>query len=805
MIVIAWQSLRARSASFVGSFVALTLGVGLFATAGLILAAALRGPDEPPRWYQAPSVVVAGPDRAGTATTDPFLPPGERGFIPTGVIAALSGIDDVIVEYVSYARFGAATEAHPWAASALHPFRFLAGGPPDDAGDVVLTAPTDARLGEIVTVATADGPRRLTVSGIIDTPALPALYVSDDLAARLADHRIAAVALLSPPGRDPATLAAEVGAALHGFPALRVLTGDDRRGAEPDAEAGLYIAAMSLAGSIAGLSGFVAVYIVAGTFTFTVTQRRREFALLRAAGATPRQVRRLVLLEAILVGVLAGLAGIGLSVVGAPPAASWLTDNGLAPSGFGTEVVWWPLAAAFVLGLTVAVVGAWLAARRAGAIRPVEAIGEAEVERRRTMTATRWVLGLACLGGVVPVAGLMSGPAGAAYLLLVVILLIVGGTLLLPVLMAPINRLTTTGQGPVAVLARASVRSERRRYAATIAPVLVTVGLAGGALAGTTTISATEAAALRQHLTAPVMINPAGEAPDIDQLRDRPGVIAAARVKSTSAFDSLDDASREHRAWYIDGAAAPHVLRLPLLAGSLVALTGDTVAVSASMAADHGWRLGRTASLRLGDGAPVEPRIVAVVDDRLGLPEVFLPWTLARAHAATPVPDAIYLALAPHTDPAAIEPVGGTVTATASYLDTLDAQFDRLNRLALLAIMGMALVYTAIAIANTQLIATGDRAKELLVLRKIGATRRQVLRLVGREALTVVTTSTVLGGAITAATLVAVHASLATVTDSVSTRVPWLPILGVVACCAAITFTASLTQAYRALLSTAKD
>ncbi|OLF19120.1 ABC transporter permease [Actinophytocola xanthii] len=815
MTALARQTLRTRWAGFLGSFLALALGVGLFATAGLILAAALRGHDIPPRWYVAPSVVVAGPDRAGVTALDPAdgfdpaLPPDERGFVPAGAVDALAGLEDVsavIVEHVSYARFGAATEARPWAARALRPGGLAAGGPPTRPEHVVITAPTETRVGEEVTVVTVEGPRRFTVSGIIETPAEPALYVANDLAARLAGGRVAAIALVPAPGVDPTTLGEDVRAALDAFPMLRVLTGDDRRGAELDPEAGLYVGVTSLAGSVAGLSGFVAVYIVAGTFRFTVTQRRRELALLRAAGATPRQVRRLVRSEALLVGAAAGLVGIALSALGAPAAAGWLAGHGLAPTGFTTELVWWPLAAAYALGLAVAVAGAWSPARRAGRIRPVEAIGEATVERRGGARAVvGWVLGSACLGGTIPMARLMSGPAGAAYLLVVVMLLIVGATLLLPTLMRPVNRLVTTGRSPIAMLARASARSETRRYAASIAPVLVTVGLAGGTLAGTATISATEAAGLRDHLTAPMVVVPAGAARlpsgTADRLAGLPGVTAAVPVKATSVFDDRGDMVREHTAWFVHGAAARHVVRLPTISGSVDGLSAGAVAVSASLAEAHGWRTGGTATLWLGDGAAVTPRIAAVVEDRLGLPAVFLPWELARTHSTTPMPDAVYLALTPQAELAAIRaavPLGALVTVE-SHLTTLDERFDRLNRLSLIALLGVALLYTAIAIANTQLIAVGDLTRELRVLCQVGATRRQALALARREGLTVAVTGVSLGCAVMIGTLATVHIALGRVSETVRTLVPWPPFLAVVACCIAITLAAGVLPARRAL------
>ena len=124
----------------------------------------------------------------------------------------------------------------------------------------------------------------------------------------------------------------------------QVLTGDDRRRADPateqDAEALLTVNA--LLGTAAGITAFVSVFVVASTFAFAVALRRREFGLLRTAGATPGQLRRLLLTEAAVVGTLASAAGCALGRWGAPHLAQLLVDGGAAPSWFSIRPVAWP-------------------------------------------------------------------------------------------------------------------------------------------------------------------------------------------------------------------------------------------------------------------------------------------------------------------------------------------------------------------------------------------------------------------------------------------------------------------------------
>ena len=172
-----------------------------------------------------------------------------------------------------------------------------------------------------------------------------------------------------------------------------------------------------------------------------------------------------------------------------------------------------------------------------------------------------------------------------------------------------------------------------------------------------------------------------------------------------------------------------------MVAGRLADLTGTgTVAVPAGS-----WRLGRTVHLWLGDSTPVRLRVVAVLADQIDLEQtMLLPWALRGADASAPLATAVYLRLAPGTRLAAVRVAahawGGVVSPTRDYLTAANAESDRLNRLVLIALLGMALAYTAIAIANTLIMATAGRRPELATLRLSGATPRQVLQMIGVEA-----------------------------------------------------------------------
>ena len=817
MIALAWHTVRARWASLAGSFIAVALGVALLASMALIMASTV-GASHPPQWFPRPDVVVAGTNSVSITTgsgdnreTSSETTDDARA-VPPALARRLAGLGaGMVVDYAGYAAAAGVPgdTMHPWPAAGLHRYTWVSGEPPRAPGQIVLTAPVRLRPGAAVTVQTAAGPRRFTVSGVIRTTAQAAMYASDAVAAGLARGRIDALALTARPGEPAGTLAAQVRAATQGQ-AVRVLTGGQRRAAEPNPDAQLFVVAISLLGVTSGLAGFVAIFVVAGTFAYAVAARRRELGLLRTVGAIPRQVRRLVLGEALAVAVAAALPASALGSVIAGPFARWLGRAGFAPRDFTAHFILWPLLAASGAGLLIALSGAFIAARRAGRVRPAEALREAAVDRG-TMPLTRWLVALAALGGSVPLFGVLAGahsPDAAALILPVTMLLVVGFAMLAPVLIPPLAWLLSAPLAATPVtgmLARRSAMTAIRRTAATAAPILVTVGIAGSLLAGTATLITTQQAAARARISAPVMITPgpgsAGLADTtVAAVRAAPGVTAAVPVTNTMVYVRSGGDPNQWTGQYVSGRGLSAVTRFPVVAGSLGQLTGTgTVAVPAGT-----WRLGQTARLWLDDSAPVRLRVVAVLADQIDTEQtVLLPWALRDAHTATPLASAIYLRLAPGARLAGVRAAaaagGGILSKTSAYLTASDAQNNHANTLALIAILGMALIYTGIAIANTLVMATATRSRELAALRLSGALPRQVLRTIGVEALLVSGIGILFAAAVTAVTVVGLRHGLAPFAPSVRLVVPWLPLTGIALACLVTALLASLIPAALAL------
>lgn len=241
---------------------------------------------------------------------------------------------------------------------------------------------------------------------------------------------------------------------------------------------------MGLMALSAIVSGFVSVFAVAGTLSLHVLRQRRAWGLLRSIGMTPRQVRRLITAEALVVAVLASAAGCALAVPYAEVMALLLRVVELAPTGVPIEVVSGPFIVALVVGLTVTLVAARVAARKAVGVGPLEVLRDSAAQQR-LMSWPRALLGVMALAGggtlvwlvpeVRPVAAVPTA-LGAT------LALCVGGSALGPVVLRGMGWVLAAPLAwldPAAgMLARSALVTQPRRAMSVASPVMLTVALA---------------------------------------------------------------------------------------------------------------------------------------------------------------------------------------------------------------------------------------------------------------------------------------------------------------------------------------
>ncbi|MGP4028969.1 ABC transporter permease [Actinomadura sp. 3N407] len=378
-------------------------------------------------------------------------------------------------------------------------------------------------------------------------------------------------------------------------PGLTVAAGAVRGDAEDLRVAAARPDIVEVAASLGGVAVMTMLVVVGGLIVLSVRERAREFALLRAVGATPGQVRGRLVRETAKIGAAAALAGGVLSVgLGAGMHAAMVREDVL-PDGFGLSLSPLPALAAFAVTLLAAVATAFLASPRVSGIRPVEALGEAAAEpaglpRWRVITGVAFlVVGLNALGFSVTA----TGPTASASAGGLVIALIIATALLGPLVARLGNRVlggAARAVSPVAGrMARHAAGAAALRAGSLITPVALAVAFAG---------------------------RPAVRA-DHRRPRDA-GAGGGRRPRRPGRRRGRSGASADRRR-----GGAPHAGR-------------DRRDARQAHQRDHA---GRGAGRGEPAVAKIEARVVAVYDRGLGFGDVLLPRDLVAAHSPSPLDD----------------------------------------------------------------------------------------------------------------------------------------------------------------------
>ncbi|MEV4417516.1 FtsX-like permease family protein [Catellatospora sp. NPDC049609] len=808
--MIALASLRRRWPELVGTVVTLAVAVAVLTVCGLLFFSAR--PVVPDRYAAAPVVVRPVAPTDAEAFTEPRPWPVERADALVAGLARVDGVHAAIPVHRFYAQLmldgrpaGAAQDATGWPAAALAgPATAVpaSGRAPAAPGEVVVDRGLGLAPGAAVTLLTAAGPEPFTVVGTVDGPGL---WVSDELA-RARAVGVPAIGLLTRDGTGVAAVAAGA-AALVGEDGV-VLAGDDRGLLEPVADARTRWIGMQVLSALSALGVFVSVFIVASTFAFATRRRHRELALLRLIGAVPRQVRRMIHGEVLVLGLAGGVLGVLAGLAAAAPFGGWLVRTGFEPATF--TVTYPPLVpgAALLVGVLVAQAGAWAAARRAARISPLDALREAALDDK-PMSRTRWLAGLAALAVAIlsgVAATRTSGANLGTYALYVAMALVAAGSLLAPVLVPPAVRLLTApfarGRGATVLLVRQHTRTAARRTASTAAPVLLSVAFAvvvGGMVQTTTAfyglnrVTAVGAASVVVPDGTPGLSDAAvaaggGHSALATTLYDGPEPLAAVGVGSAEhglfTVASGDLAALSTQPPAKTGEASP--TEAPVLAA----------AVTEAFAERVGWAVGDTHPVSGPDGRPHTLHVVAVLSGGPAPAGILLDRAAVRTmdpSALTPVVYSVRPA-----DSAAVRGLGARWVTAAAYAREAGDEDDRLVWVFTVVLIGVSAGFGLLAVVNTTLMAAASRAGDLRVLRLSGATRRQVLGALAAETAAVVLVAGGVGLAVAVAALAALARGLTVQLGvGVPMVVPWDTLAATVGVCLVLAVAAALPPAAR--------
>ncbi|MEV6180742.1 ABC transporter permease [Streptomyces sp. NPDC052016] len=642
------------------------------------------------------------------------------------------------------------------------------GSAPHGAGQVVIDSETARRAGYEV-----GDTIRMSVDGPVLTPKITGVFTTDDgnVAAggslALFDTATAQklfgktgtydqIDVRAAAGTSQSALKAALDKAL---PADLVETTTGRELADEQAE----LISSQMSGLkqgllvFAGIALFVGTFIIANTFTMLVAQRTKELALLRAVGASRRQVTRSVLIEAFVVGTVAGgtglVAGIG---IGAGLRSLMGTLGATVPDG---PLVISPgtVATALAVGVVITMLAAWLPGRRAAKIPPVAAMSSVHAQATTRSLVLRNTIGaLFSAAGVAVVlaATTMDGSDGQAPMGLGAVLLIIGVFVLTPLLSrpliaaaAPVLRIF----GVSGKLARQNSVRNPRRTAATASALMIGLTLITGmtVMAGSLQKSIDKMAS--SAISADYVVSMANGnelSPDVDEkLRATDGVTATSPLRNAP---SRVDGQTEYLTG-VNGSVIGELTDLPIDNGSFK-VGGTDVVVDRDRAESLGWKAGSSFTVAYEDGKKQRLTVAGVYEGNELISGILLDNATLAPHVTDPTDMQVM-----------VKTSGGASDATKDRLEkalgsnpaiSVQSKQDISEEIAqmftlmlnmLYGLLAMAVIVAVLGVINTLAMSVFERSQEIGMLRAIGLDRRSVKRMVRLESLVISLFGGVLG------------------------------------------------------------
>lgn len=688
-------------------------------------------------------------------------------------ITGIKGVDEVALRINGYAQL-VGRDGKPvgdlsknpafgtnWVTvDALNPYQLVAGHEPVNDDDIVIDKASADKAGyepgDVATVLTKSAPQRFSIVGIAkfgssDSPAGATAVLFTDTAATklLATPGLAdAIAVTSLSGVSQTDLVAALQAGVG--PHVEVITGAALIAEDQASMDGL----LAPIRAIILIFGFVAVlvgaFVINNTFSITVAQRTRQLAILRALGASGRQVRRAIVLEAVIVGALASAAGLAVGIGVAAGLRQMMSALGFDMPNGATAIEPKAMILAFGIGLSVTVLSAWLPARRAAKIAPIAALRELSVDHS-AWSRRRAVIGAAIIG-----AGVASVVSGQSNLVAAGILTTFAGVIVVaPVLARPVARifgLPLRIRGLSGELATKNAMRNPKRTASTAASLIIGVALVVFMTVFAASTKTSLSGSIDREFKGTHIVQTGGTdtssglSPQLAaELRTTPGVD---EVSESRMIPAVIDNETTDPLYGFDGATVEDMIAFDSVTGDLDSLGPDGIAVSEKYAADRGWTIGTVvpATFPIGNTTFVVKAIYTGGTDWVG--QVFIDLAATRANGGENIDYQIYVS----GDQTAIEKVAAAYPSAEvldkhEFLAVVSTDIDTMLAM-FYALLMLAVIIALLGIANTLALSIVERTRELGVLRAVGMGRAQVRSTVRWESIIIALFGTTLGLAI---------------------------------------------------------
>jgi putative ABC transport system permease protein len=658
------------------------------------------------------------------------------------------------------------------------PLTYVDGGPPQADDEVVIDkASADDEgfsVGDTIEIAGKRAAKEYTLVGIAtlgDVDSFGGATITEltlPEAQRITGKQgeLDQINVAAAPGTTPERLAANLTAALPD--SVDVQTGAENVQSQRD-DVGEFIGFLKTALLIfAGVALFVAAFLIFNTFSITVAQRTREFAMLRTLGANRRQILFSVVIEAFVTGLGAAILGVLAGIAFAPAIGALFTAVGIDLPDSGTVIATRTIVVGLVLGTGLTVLAALLPALRATRVPPVSGLRDGAVpatpSERRKRSIAAVVLGIA--GVALMVLGVFDaidpavtwvGVGAAATLLGVALLSPQLVTPIASVVGAPLERL----RGVPGKLARENAVRNPARTASTAAALMIGLALVSFVTVFAAGLKGSIDDAIDKTITGQLIVS------NDDGFSDIPiasvgavaavdGVAVASPVRYTQ--DIVEGGPGKGFLTLIDPRTADQVLALDWDDGSseLLSQMGPNDAViDTKWGEDNGIGVGDTFDAKTASGETLTYTVTGTFTDNTDFIGDYAASDVnAEAFGEARNTTNVFIGLEPGADPAAVQ---------ASIDDSLSTKFptvkaedreglkdsisDQLNTLlgVVYALLLLSVIVSLFGIVNTLALSIHERTRELGLLRALGTSRRQVRRIVRYEAVITALIGAVLG------------------------------------------------------------
>ncbi|HKA82281.1 MAG TPA: FtsX-like permease family protein [Acidimicrobiales bacterium] len=780
MLSLTVKEMRGHGRRLVGTAVAVFLGVA-FLAGTLVLGDTLRN-----NFDNLFAEVNAGTDVVVRNTTDLGIEADEpRGLIDRSLVDRVAAVDGVAAAEPQVQGLGQLLGADgdavggggppqlagSWTADEqLNPYRLAEGRAPEADDEVVINRGAadkgDLHIGDRTTVLTPE-PVEVTIVGIStfgDQDGLGGVTFTAFSLEGAMEHvtkdpnGVSTIAVRADDGTSQSELVSRVDEVLPN--GVEAVSGSSVSTENADDINELFLDMLTRFLTVfAGIALLVATFSIYNTFSIIVAQRTRTAALLRAIGASRRQVLASVVIEAAAVGVVASLAGVAGGIAVAGLLKGLFDAAGFALPAGGIVVTGGAVIVSVIVGLVVTLLAGIVPAVKASRVPPLAALRDVAVERT-SPSAPRIVAGaiLTGLGAATTAAAALSDDPSLATVGLGAVITLLGAIVLGPVVARPVAGLLGAPlarvRGLSGSLARQNAIRNPRRTAATASALMVGVGIV--------TLFTVFAASLKESTAETIDRSFAGDlvissgpfggslSPDLAvDVGDLPEVDSAVGIGR--GFASIDGDTKQMTV--ADPADLAGAVDVGVTSGSVADMTDDDIAISDATADANGWGLGDTLPVTFADGARADLTVAATYDVSDIVGGYVLPSDTYAPHTRQPVDSTVVVDLSEGTSladgKAAVDRVaanygGPDVEDRDEFAATMSAGADMFLTI-IYALLALAIIIALMGIANTLSLSIHERTRELGLLRAVGQTRAQLRSMVRWESV-IVATFGVVGG-----------------------------------------------------------